>query len=139
MKISEKNGTIFGLGVILTIILIGIGTFLGRDCPECISGWETLKQEGPNFWWSAFAFSILGGASFWAFMHFYKKILDYGPVKPLLITCIIFLAIAWGKGCTDKANEAVTTEKGRPDKYKPKIDSTRIPAEDYHKLGDTVK
>lgn len=130
-KSDKKWGIITLIIVALMLVIAGV-SFLGRDCDTCISGWETLKQEGPNFWWSAAIFSALAAAATWAFIFFYKKIREFKPVKPLLIAVIVFLAVAWGKGCTDKANNAVTTEKGRVGGPAP-VDSTRMSAEDIIK------
>lgn len=129
---SDKKWGIITAFIVGLMLFIAGRTFLGRDCSTCISGWETLKQEGPNFWGTAILGSVLAAVAGAAFFYFYKKIKEFKPVKPLLIALIAFIAIAWGKGCTDKANNAVTTEKGRIGGPAP-IDTTRMSAEDIIK------
>ncbi len=128
---DEKPGTSFAI-VASIILFIGVLIFLftkdNAANPNSITGWEVLGQQSFSFWlWAAF-FSLLAGGVV-AFLSKYFR--ADGDSKSFGVAWIVigaFLAIAWGKGCTDKANDGVTAPQGRPDAVQ--IDTTRVPAED---------
>lgn len=114
--------------LIIGIFAIAVNEFLfTKDCQECLTGWTVLKQEGWNFWGWALGLSALSGVATYFIVKKVKGDGGYGSIS-MLIPVLILLSIAFGKGCTDKANNGVTTEKGNPNPQK--ADSLRIPAED---------
>lgn len=126
--IKNNKTTAAMIAVVSVILLISGYTFFFDSDEGGITGWETLKQEGPNFWFGVL-FGSVGAA---VVLHYLvKKVTKSGGVGVgygSLIAVAIFLSIAFGKGCTDKANDGVTTEKGRP--VPVKQDSSRVPAEE---------
>lgn len=117
---------------VIAFILVALGIaayefLFTKDCQECVTGWTVLKQEGWNFWGWALGLTALSGVATYFIVKKVKGDGGYGNIS-MLIPILILLTIAFGKGCTDKANNAVTTEKGNPNPQK--ADSLRIPAED---------
>jgi len=93
------------------------------------SGWQiVMNQTGNEWFWMIFA-SIVSGVVVWAYTKFYKKTQDTKSIVPFAVAFALFFSIAFGKGCTDKANGGVTSGKGRPGGAA-KVDSSRVPAED---------
>lgn len=125
MKKSGMLPVVIFLAVILIIAMIA---FLGRG-GTVVSGWEILKNQTTGEWLRMIGFSVIAGVVVWAYIRFYKKTQDGKGIFPFAIAFMVFVAIAFGKGCTDKANEGVTSGKGRPGGPAP-VDTTRVPAED---------
>jgi hypothetical protein len=129
---KNTDKTIIALIIFVSaVLLISILVFLtGKDCPECYTGWQILGMQGLNFWGNAIFFSVLGfGATFFVV----KKVINAGGVGVSLnwvIPIIIFFSIAFGKACTDKANNGVTSEKFKPTGP---VDDGRESAEDQLK------
>ena len=124
---TDKKWAIPVIGIVLLFIIIALVSFFGKD-EGGISGLQALQQEGTSFWIWAIVLSALSGIVGFFGLKAYDKEKDVKIMKPFALAIVIFLSIAFGKGCTDKANDGVTTEKGRPVKILP--DSNRIPAED---------
>lgn len=124
---TDKLWGLVTLAIVVLFLIIGISSFMGSD-EGGISGWQTLKQEGAGFWVSSIILSALSGIALFFGIKVYDKNRDVKMLKPFLLAIVVFMSIAFGKGCTDKANDGVTTAKGRPVKILP--DSNRIPAED---------
>jgi len=124
----KESGMLWVVAGIFVIIVISIIAFLSKG-GTTVSGWEILTNQTFGEWfWMIFASAVAGGVV-WAYIKFYKKTQDSKGIVPFAIAFMLFVAIAFGKACTDKANEGVTSGKGRPGGEAP-IDSTRIPAED---------
>lgn len=126
--IKENKLTAAMIAVVTVILLISGYTFFFDSDEGGITGWETLRQEGPNFWFGVI-FGSVGAAI--VIRYVINRVTKSGGVGvgySALIAAVIFLSIAFGKGCTDKANDGVTTEKGRP--VPVKQDSSRVPAEE---------
>lgn len=124
---TDKLWGLVTLAIVVLFLIVGVSAFMGSD-EGGISGWQTLKQEGSGFWISSIILSALSGVALFFGIKVYDKNRDVKMLKPFLLAIVVFMSIAFGKGCTDKANDGVTTEKGRPVKILP--DSNRIPAED---------
>lgn len=127
--INKNKWTTVLIAFAVVILLISLREFLfTRDCPDCISGWETLGQQTGGFWLGA----VLSSLAIAAIVHFLVKKLKVsggvGVGYGSLIAIAVLLSIAWGKGCTDKANDGVTSGKGRVNKVQ--ADPSRVPAED---------
>jgi hypothetical protein len=108
-KVSDDKLMKIVFLAIAAFLVIGLTIFLfNRDGGA--SGAEVLGKEGGGFWFTAILFAAIGsGAVYLAFNKFkttQAKIIS-------LIVAAICLAIAFGKGCTDKANGGVTTSEGR--------------------------
>jgi uncharacterized membrane-anchored protein YitT (DUF2179 family) len=130
MKESNK---FMGWAVIIlgaAILAISFYTFLfTKETYEgAITGLQALQQQTTEFWIWAIILSALSGVGVFFIAKKVKSLGGHGVPLSVFIPIIIFLTIAWGKGCTDKQNDGVTAGKGRP--VPAKIDSTRIPAED---------
>lgn len=126
--IKNNKATAGMIALVAGILLVSGYTFFFDSDEGGVTGWETIKQEGPNFWFGVL-FGSVGAA---VVIHYLvKKLTKSGGVGVgygSLIAVAVFLSVAFGKGCTDKANNAVTTEKGRPNPVQ--VDSSRVPAED---------
>jgi hypothetical protein len=130
---DEKPLTSFAI-VAAFFLLIGMLIFLftkdNAANPHSITGIQALGQQGLSFWLWAIVFTALASAvAIWAFKRFATE--DSSSFGNFWIIFGIFLAIAWGKGCTDKATDGVTSSKGRP--VPVQIDTTRKAAEDFNK------
>lgn len=116
---------------VTAIFVFAIIYFLAqRNCPECPTGWQVLGMNGINFWGSAVFFSLCGFAAIWFLV---RKVFNSGGVGVSLAyvaPIIIFFSIAFGKACTDKATDGVTSEKFKP--TGPAKDG-RVPAEELIK------
>ena len=117
---------VIAVGVMLLIALFDF--LFTKDAADSFTGLRTLGQEGWNFWIWAIVLPIAAGVLVYFGVRIYNKNAEPSTLKAFLIAAIAFLVIAFGKGCTDKANKGVTTENGRP--VPVATDSTRIPAED---------
>lgn len=130
-KIIEKlkeSGMLYVAIGITVIIIIALIAFLGKG-GTAVSGWQIITNQTFGEWfWMLFA-SAVAGAVVWAYIKFYKRTQDAKGMVPFVIALMLFIAIAFGKGCTDKANEGVTSGNGRPGGAA-QVDSTRVPAED---------
>lgn len=131
MKKSTDKTIIAMIIFVSAVLIIGMSVFLfQKNCAECYTGWQILGMQGLNFWGSAIFFSVLG---FGGIFFLVKKVINAGGAGVPLswaIPIIIFFSIAFGKACTDKANNGVTSEK-----YKPTgpVDDGRESAEDQLK------
>lgn len=95
------------IGFIGAVAVFALVTFLAGG------GAQVLGHEGAGFWISLVlfvAFAVLAG---WLGYRRYTRTQDGIDTVPYLIVVAILLGIAFGKGCTDKANDGVTTAKGR--------------------------
>jgi hypothetical protein len=127
--IKEHKAAAIALGLLAVMLIIAACEFLFVKGNNQYTGWQILGMQGANFWITAVVCSVLAGL---VAGYVVKKIkADDGDSRttfvPGFIVIAAFLGIAFGKGCTDKANDGVGTEKGRPTQV---IDSTRVPAED---------
>ena len=130
--INENKWTAVLIAFVIVILGISLYEFLfTRDCKECISGCETLKQQTGGFWIGA----VLSSLGIAGIVHFLVKKLrasgGIGVGYGSLVAIAVLLSVAWGKGCTDKANDGVTSGKGRNNPVQ--VDSSRVPAEDLLK------
>lgn len=125
LKKSGMLGVVIGITVVLIIAMVA---FLGKGGTE-VSGWEILMNQTFNEWFWMVLASVIAGLIVYAYIRYYRKTQDTKGITAFAAGFMIFVAIAFGKGCTDKANEGVTSGKGRPGKTKP-ADENRIPAED---------
>lgn len=94
-------------GFIVAVLVFALITFLASG------GAEVLGNEGAGFWIGLILFVAF--ALFVAYLGYrrYTKSQEGTDTIPYLIIVAIFLGIAFGKGCTDKANDGVTTSQGR--------------------------
>lgn len=136
-KIKEffkgEKGTARGLIIGITLIVVaGLIEFLFNKGNNLFTGWQILKNQTFGEWFRMFFFTILAAGTFYAFLKYYKKEQDTRGIKVFVFALMAFVAIAFGKACTDKANDGVTSGKGRPVKVEQKDDG-RVPAEDLLK------
>lgn len=127
----KENKVMFGvILVVAAMAIFAILTFLFTkdDHEGAITGVQALKQQTTEFWIWAIALTIGAGVLTHFVVKKVKANAGYGVSYNVLIPIIVFIAIAWGKGCTDKANDGVTAGKGRP--VPVQVDSLRVPAED---------
>lgn len=119
----KKNDTLqVALGVAI-VVAIAIPVFLGRG-GTVISGWQVLMNQSAGEWFRMILFSLLAGVVIFFWIRYHRKTQDGRNYRAFLWSAVIFISIAFGKACTDKANEGVTSANGRP---KP---ATTIPYED---------
>jgi hypothetical protein len=109
-KLSDAQKLIAAVALIL---LISVLVFL-FNADGGYSGWQILKQEGAGFWIVAIISVVIIYFLANAMVKRYEKTQEGGSTTAYLIAIAVFLAIAFGKGCTDKANGGVTTSQGRP-------------------------
>ena len=104
------------LGVLISAILvIALGTFLfTKDCETCITGLTALKLQGGDFWVWAIGLTALSSFILYRIIKAVKKSGGYGISISVLIPIIVFISIAFGRACTDKANNGTTSAKGNP-------------------------
>jgi hypothetical protein len=112
----------------LAFVVISVIAFLGRG-GTTVSGWEILFNQTAGEWFRMLFFSAAAGIVVWAYIQFYKKTQDTKGLVPFAVAFFIFLAIAFGKIATDKANEGVTSGNGRPG-GPAQVEDNRVPAED---------
>jgi amino acid transporter len=112
----------------VVFIVIAIIAFLGRG-GSTVSGWQILFNQTAGEWLRMFFFSGVAGIVVWAYIQFYKKTQDSKGFVPFAVAFFIFLAIAFGKVATDKANDGVTSGNGRPG-GPAQVEDNRVPAED---------
>ena len=121
-KVIEKlkeSGMLYVVAGLAVIIIVAIIAFLGKGGTE-VSGWQIITNQTFGEWfWMLFA-SAIAGVIVWAYIKYYKKTQDAKGMVPFIVAFMLFVAIAFGKGCTDKANEGVTSGNGRPDTAQPK-------------------
>lgn len=130
MKDNDSKWKWLTLATLVLLIVVGLSYFLfTKDSHEgAITGWQAFQQMDASFWGWAIGLTALAGASFFLFAKIYDKVKDLGATRWMLIVGLIFLSIAWGKGCDVKSNDGVTSPKGRPTPTQ--IDTTRVAAED---------
>ena len=128
----KENKVMAGVIVfVLAAIIFAVTQFLftkSGDYEGAITGVQALQQQTTEFWLNAIGWSVASGVALYFAVKKIKKMAGFGVPLTVLVPAIIFIAIAWGKGCTDKANDGVTSGKGRP--VPAKVDSLRVPAED---------
>lgn len=125
---SDKFWGKVTLGIIAIMLVIAGVAFFGKDDGDPISGWEALGRMGASFWAWAVVLSVAAGAILSFGIKVYNKELDVKVLRPFLFATVLFLGLAWGKGCDVKTNGGVTAPKGRL--VKPPIDTNRVAAED---------
>src|SRR5690242_6917159 len=112
---EDKKWGWITLGIVVTFFIIAVSAFLGKD-EGGISGWQALGQQSAGFWVLASLLSLGAGV----IVHFATKAIKKGSDSritiPAFIVIGVFLSIAFGRACTDKANDGVTSPKGRPEK-----------------------
>ncbi len=112
------------------MLIVGVIEFLGKH-GTITSGFEILMNQTANEWfWMIFG-SVFCGGLVYAFYKYYQKQQDVpgNMVRSFAAAFMIFAGIAFGKACTDKANEGVTSGNGRPGGPAP-VEDNRVPAED---------
>jgi hypothetical protein len=114
---NQKDNTDFLMNIvyvgILAFIIIAIIAFAGKDA-EGHGGFQIIFNQGPLYIASMIFFALVAaGAAVFGISRYRKTQKTNSLVAPGIIM-VIFLAIAFGKGCTDKANDGVTGPKGRP-------------------------
>ena len=124
---------IIGVAVIL---LISLNVFLfTKDCPECYTGWQILGMKGASFWIWAFVLTALAAGVMFLVVRALRASGGVGISLNVLIPIVVFLSIAWGGVCTDKANDGVTAEKYTP---KGPVKDGRESAESQAAKADSV-
>lgn len=134
---NKKDKTGLALAVFLSaILLVSLYIFLGtKDCEECYTGWQILGLKAASFWIWAIILTAAAAVLGYFIVKWVNASGGVGVSLNVLIPIVVFLSIAWGGVCTDKANNGVTTEK-----YKPKgpVKDNRESADDQARKADSV-
>jgi hypothetical protein len=114
---------------IATIVVFSLAVFLGGKNAEGHSGFKIIANSG--FWYIAelILFSAIAGGAVVLGIRQYRLKQDGKVLIPYILAFMLFISIAFGKACTDKSNDGVTSPGGRPGSAAP-FDSTRVAAED---------
>jgi hypothetical protein len=125
---------------VAAIIVFALVVFLGGKNEEGHSGFQIVANSGFWYIFEMIIFSAIAGGAVVLGLRKYKDKQDGKVLIPYILGFILFVSIAFGKACTDKSNDGVTSPGGRPGGPAP-IDSTRIPAEDLIPLPhiDTLR
>lgn len=130
---DEKPGTAFAI-VAAAILFIGGGIFLftknDSKNPDSVTGLQVLGQQNFSFWLWAI---VITAAIVVGIIAINKYLIKGGDSKAFgnwWIVMAIFIGVAWGKGCTDKANEGVTSPGHKVEKP---VDDGREAAEEMIK------
>lgn len=113
MDFFKKNKEMGYLVIGLSIMIIAAFIHFLVNADGGLSGWQILKREGAAFWIGILLAGVVAGGLTKFAMLRYRKTQEGMSVIPIIVAIFIVIAIAFGKGCTDKANGGVTTEKGR--------------------------
>jgi hypothetical protein len=125
---TEKNDKKLGIIVVcvaVAMVIFAFVVFLTSKNDAGHTGWQVITYQGAWYLTTMAFFALLGVASLVGGWLWYKKTEDE-PNKALggAIVAAIFFSIAFGKGCTDTANDGVTGPKGRLPQTEVKADST---------------
>lgn len=103
--------------VAITFVIIAICTFLiNKD--GGVSGWYVITHNGFGYIALMIFFSAVAAAAIVFGIKRYNKTQEGKSIIPYIVVAFIFLAIAFGKACTDKANNNVTGPGGAPTESK---------------------
>lgn len=130
---DEKPGTalLIGAGIILLVaVCVFLFTKDNAANPYSVTGLEVLGNQNFSFWLFAIIFTVLAGVVIWVLNRYLINGGDSKPFGNWWILIAVFLSIAWGKACTDKANDGVTAPGHTPTE---KVEDGRLPAEDLIK------
>lgn len=126
-KLKEVEMLWVAVAITVFLIVAAIDFFFTKT--GGVNGWQIVFNQTANEWFWMIFFSALAGGVVWGYTKFYNKKQDTKGYRPFAWAFIIFVSIAFGKGCTDKANGGVTSGNGRPGGPAPTEDN-RVPAED---------
>lgn len=133
MKKLKESGMLYAVIAAAVILVIGLIEFLGKQDGQ-VSGLQILlNQTGGE--WLRMIFGTLGIAGVvYLYNRYYLKKQDATKNSWIAfsIALMLFAAIAFAKGCDDKANDGVTSGNGRPSGAA-QVDSSRVAAEDLLK------
>lgn len=102
------------LGVLAVILIIAAFAFFGKNShDDPTTGAQVIAHEGGGFWLGVVVCIIGAAAAIFLGIKRYNKTQDGNSLTPWIAAALLFIGIAFGKGCTDKANQGVTTKYGR--------------------------
>jgi hypothetical protein len=101
------------VGIVSAILLFSL-LYWGLNGDGGITGFQVLARQKGGFWLGLIISVIAIGVLVYFMIRHYSKTQDGSSTTAFLIAIAIFMGIAFGKGCTDKANGGTTAGKGRP-------------------------
>jgi hypothetical protein len=110
---KNKEAKILALALSL-MLLIAAGIFLFTPNEYGHTGAQIIFSQG--FWYLFWmgVFVLIALIAVVAAVRIYRKTGNANKLGLPIFIAIVFLGIAFGKGCTDKANDGVTSPAGRP-------------------------
>lgn len=110
-KQTNNPGKLIGISVGI-IILVALIAFLFTGEP---TGWQVIFNQGAAYILSMFFFFAISLVAIYAAYRVYNKNQETTlGFWAAIVVAVVFIAIAFGKGCTDKANSGVTGPGGAP-------------------------
>jgi amino acid permease len=117
MKKLKESGMLYVLIGVAVMLVIGLIEFL-TNSDGGATGFEILANQTGSEWTRLIFGTLAIGVVVFLYRKFYEKKQDtrQESLISLAVAIMLFAGIAFGKGCTDKANGGVTSGNGRPNK-----------------------
>lgn len=114
-KFKKENDLWWVPLMLIGFIVIALIAFLGKG-GSAVSGWQIVFNQTFGEWFRMVFFSALAGGIVWLYIKFYNRTQDTKGSFVFAVALLVFVSIAFGKACTDKANDGVTSGKVIPKK-----------------------
>lgn len=117
MATSKQDKTMgrIVLGVAAAFVLFALLVFGFGKNDYGHTGFQIIFSQGTWYVITMLLFFALAVAAAYGAFRVYNREQDLTlGVYALAVVAIVFLSIAFGKGCTDKDNDGVTGPRGRP-------------------------
>lgn len=116
LKQQEKRQNTILVAALGAVILIALLVFGFGKNEWGHTGFEVVFHQGAWFLITMLFFFALAVAAAWYGWRVYSRTQEFfGVPLALAIVAIIFIGIAFGKGCDVKGSDGVTGPKGRPE------------------------
>lgn len=117
-KTVKKDNTDFLMKIVyvvgLAFVIIALLTFLVGKNDQGNSGGYIIFHQGAGYLLLMVVFALIAAGAIIYGLNAYKRTQETKSLLVPFIVAVVFIVIAFGKGCTDKANNGVTGPRGTP-------------------------
>lgn len=111
---EDKKLNYILIGFVTVALIIAFLVFGFGKNDEGHTGFQVIFHQGAWYITTMVFFALIGAGGLYFAYKIYDTTQEMGKSIIALIVGLVFFVIAFGKGCTDKANDGVTGPGGRP-------------------------